>query len=269
MRIFRNISSELYYKALDIMIPTLDIKLLDSYKNKRTLFIYFDYEREYRGHEINITDKNIKHILLLLDKYDFKSTWFTVGKVISKYPQSISEILDKEHEIGSHTYSHVSPFATSSRELSNDFKMLEQAAVKIDTISGFHSPKGQWAFKTYKFLRQYGFTYEIVGSREDRHLNPVSFKYGYKKQIFRFKTIGDDWSLYKSSYTKMEVLDYFIQLTKRTQRGQIAGIGFHPWLLFSNENFILGFELFLEFLHDNKDLHIESLKFIRDKNQLS
>ena len=261
MSIVSNISSKLYYRTLDCLIPTTRAKLQDSFKDKRNIFIYFDYEREFSGHETNITDSNIKYILELLKDFGIKATWFTVGKIINKYPDSIYEIIKHHHEIGSHTYSHIPPFESSNRELKEDFRLFDQDTQKFNSISGFHSPRGQWALKMYKYLKQYGFIYEVVGSRKYKYLNPVFLNYGYKKKIIRLKTVGDDWLLYKSRYTTEEVLDFFIGQSNMIQKGEFAGIGFHPWLLFSDNNILNGFELFLQYLNSNDEFQFKSINY--------
>ena len=261
MSIVSDISTKLYYRTLNCLIPTTQVKLEDSFKGKRNIFIYFDYEREFSGHETNITDSNIKYILKLLNDHGINTTWFTVGKIIKKYPDSIHEIIKNDHEIGSHTYSHIPPLKSSNRELKEDFKLFNQDTHQLNSISGFHSPRGQWAFKIYKLLKQYGFVYEVVGSRKHKNLNPTFLNYRFKDKILRFKTVGDDWLLFKSKYTKEEVLDFFIMQSKKINKGEFAGIGFHPWLMFSDDNILHGFELFLQYLSNNNELQIKSINY--------
>ena len=51
--------------------------------------------------------KNSKKILDVLEKYDVKSTFFVVGVNVKNYPSALNEIVEKGHEIGNHTYSHL------------------------------------------------------------------------------------------------------------------------------------------------------------------
>ncbi len=50
---------------------------------------------------------NTKKILDVLDKYNVKSTFFVIGVNAKNYPSSLHEIVDRGHEIGNHTYSHL------------------------------------------------------------------------------------------------------------------------------------------------------------------
>ena len=45
-------------------------------------------------------------ILKILDKYNVKATFFTVGINVHYYPETFEEIVAHGHEIGNHTYTH-------------------------------------------------------------------------------------------------------------------------------------------------------------------
>lgn len=45
-------------------------------------------------------------ILEILDKYSIKATFFVIGVNAKNYPEQLKMILEREHEIGNHTYSH-------------------------------------------------------------------------------------------------------------------------------------------------------------------
>lgn len=49
-------------------------------------------------------------VLELLDTYNAKATFFCIGKHIEQYPEIANNILDREHVIGNHTYSHSAMF---------------------------------------------------------------------------------------------------------------------------------------------------------------
>src|SRR3989338_3974039 len=52
-------------------------------------------------------DLNIDKILALFSKYDVKGTFFTLGWIAERYPETIRRIAESGHEIASHGYSHV------------------------------------------------------------------------------------------------------------------------------------------------------------------
>lgn len=50
-------------------------------------------------------------ILDILSEYNVKATFFIVGKNCEKYPELAERIIDEGHEIGNHTYSHLTNIA--------------------------------------------------------------------------------------------------------------------------------------------------------------
>ncbi len=45
-------------------------------------------------------------VLEQLRRYDFKATFFCLGKNVEQYPEIFQQILDEGHAVGNHTYSH-------------------------------------------------------------------------------------------------------------------------------------------------------------------
>ena len=77
----------------------------------------YDHSDVYRKHEnqykkIALTFDDGPHprltpkILEVLDKYNVKATFFTVGVNVHYYPDAFEQILSHGHEIGNHTYTH-------------------------------------------------------------------------------------------------------------------------------------------------------------------
>lgn len=55
-------------------------------------------------------------VLDLLEKYDFKATFFCIGKNIEAYPDIFKRIHESGHTIGNHTYSHTSKMGFLSKK---------------------------------------------------------------------------------------------------------------------------------------------------------
>jgi len=159
---------KLYYKFWDTILPKKLIRFNSQLSQKRNLFLYFDYEREFGGYNTNISDSDIDMILKELGQYSYKTTWFTVGKLFRKYPKSIESIVNEGHEIGSHTYSHIPPSRTPKKGLAKDFLMFSSSKNKNISTKGFHSPTGQWSFSLFKLLKENGFIYDVYGSSKKR-----------------------------------------------------------------------------------------------------
>lgn len=62
-------------------------------------------------------DNAARPILEILDHYGITSTFFLTGQFMSRYPEMVKAILEREHEIGNHTWDHphLTTFASNRR----------------------------------------------------------------------------------------------------------------------------------------------------------
>jgi len=252
---FSDIYSKVYYRVFRNGYFFKKANLPPAFAGKKNLFIYFDYEREFGGYNTSLKNSHIYMILDLLDKYDFKSTWFTVGKIFEKYPETIDEIGIKGHEIASHTYYHIIPLESSRKDIYFDFERFYQSTTGKAEVKGFHSPCGLWNLTSISMLSKYQYNYEVISC--PKNLNPYVYVARFiKHKIYRFCTIGDDWGLVDSKFSGRDTLSYFMQLYNRLKTNYIAGIGFHPWVLFSNDHYFKGFDEFLNIISQDKTINI-------------
>ena len=126
MNFLKRIKLKLYKVLINWQLKVKPIASPDEIKRKKNIFLYFDYEREFGGHEINITDDHIAEILNFLDEYTIKTTWFTVGEIFKEYPESIKLISKNGHELGSHTYNHIPSTKLDKEQLSDDFSTFKK-----------------------------------------------------------------------------------------------------------------------------------------------
>ncbi len=255
------IKTKIYYKIANQVINSEKLSLPDELAQKRCLFLYFDYEREFGGHETDISDKHVNNLLKLLNKYHYKTTWYTVGKIFVQYPSSIKNILKYGHEIGSHTFNHIPPLKTANKQIQEDFIQFRNVATKTCNIKGFHSPKGLWSLGCIKLLSQFGYLYDVASSGRDRKPFISNTQLGKKQKLFRLNAVGDDYSLLNKKNSEKQTLDYLINITDRIDSGSVGGIGFHPWVLFSDERIFNGFKLYLDYLSAREDIIIKPAEY--------
>ena len=99
-------------------------------------------------------DENLDRILSLLEKHDQKATFFCLGWIARIFPKAIREIVDRGHEIASHSDMHQLAFEqdveTFRADLDQSIKCLEDATgVKIRAYRapGFSlQQKNKWVF---------------------------------------------------------------------------------------------------------------------------
>jgi peptidoglycan/xylan/chitin deacetylase (PgdA/CDA1 family) len=249
------IRNRLYYKYSNWVLNARSALLPESFKKRKNIFIYFDYEREFGGFKSNISDLFISELLAVLDSYNLKTTWFTVGKIFELYPDSINSLLQNGHELASHSYSHSILQKMSREELNIDFSNFSSCNPKYHIVRGFHSPQGRWNPDMYRVLHNMGYHYDLAFEKSKRKGLP--FFVGPKnRSILRLHTAGDDWPLYVDNYSELEIYQYFVSIINNIQPGHISGIGFHPWILNSNDRIYEGFKQFIEYLRTQNNVEI-------------
>ena len=196
MNVIQQKIKRLHHKYGEFLLRSDKVLMPGVFKKKKNLFIYFDYEREFGNSLSNINNEQINSLLDLLADYKIRTTWFTVGKVFDSYPDSIKSILKQNHEIGSHTNSHIALPKLQNKGISSDFETFFKTSKRYAFIQGFHSPRGKWTYNLFNFLQQYNFTYDVSAQTIKNSGIPyyINSK-GHK--ILRFCTVGDDWLLLK------------------------------------------------------------------------
>lgn len=86
-----------------------------------------------------------EQLIELLDRNQIKATFFVIGKIAEKYPETVRLMLSKGHEVGNHSYSHAqliwkNPFFIRS-EIEKTDKILCQLGVKQEI--NFRAPYGR------------------------------------------------------------------------------------------------------------------------------
>jgi peptidoglycan-N-acetylglucosamine deacetylase len=256
-----NTREKIFYHLAEILFLQRKPVLSTEVSGSKKLFLYFDYEREFSGFKTDITNEEVFKLIDILNKYKFKSTWFTVGKVIENYFPTIAYLLDGGHEIGSHTYSHFSPYEITENQLLEDYLSFNETIRKYDLeIKGFHSPKNKWNRLMFDYLKNFEYSYDVYCPKQKKYFFGKEFEKIKMKSIIRLISLGDDWVLYNQTNSREEVFAYFKSLFEKIQPGSIRGIGVHPWVLYSDQRIFLGYKDFLEFLSTQNDLIIDTAK---------
>jgi len=123
---------------------------------------------------------SVDMLLDMLDKYDYKATFFVLGIIAEKMPEVIRKISGKKHEIASHGYRHRSVYSLSPEEFRDDLlrsiKVLED--ISASRVLGYRAPywsitdKSLWAMD---IIKECGLLY-------DSSISPaITFLYGIKK----------------------------------------------------------------------------------------
>jgi peptidoglycan/xylan/chitin deacetylase (PgdA/CDA1 family) len=95
-------------------------------------------------------------VLETLAEFNFKGTFFCIGKCVEEHPGLFQRILDEGHAIGNHTHNHLNGWKTNSTTYLNNVK--KAAAVIPSKI--YRPPYGRIKPKQAQELRKRG--YKIV-----------------------------------------------------------------------------------------------------------
>jgi len=157
-----------------------------------------DFEDWYQGIELPFSDwhkyerrieKGFYRVLELLNAYNSKATFFTLGWIAETYPHLVKEVADAGHELGSHGYSHEKVYNQTPEEFRHEIRqtknIIEQLTGKEVTThrSPFFSitSKSLWALD---ILAEEG--YKI-----DCSISPIkTWRYGISScpdSVFRIK----------------------------------------------------------------------------------
>ena len=106
---------------------TSEIVYKSNHQEKRKIALTFDDGPHPR---------NTAKILEILDRYRIKATFFVVGINVKNYPEALSQVVVKGHEIGNHTYSH---HLLKSREKSDIYKEIINTEAEISKNRGAYT----------------------------------------------------------------------------------------------------------------------------------
>ena len=120
--------------------------------------------QEKLSHKPEILTEATHLVLQMLDKYRIKSTFFILGTVAEKFPQLVSTIHKKGHEVASHSHSHSNVFELAPDQFEEEVKNSTDILTSItyEKPIGFRAPNFSFDQRTpwaYGILEKYGYQY--------------------------------------------------------------------------------------------------------------
>jgi len=108
----------------------------------------------------------VEPILVLLERYETRATFFIVGDVLRHHPDLVQRIYQAGHEIGCHGWSHRPLWSLDPERFAWELDTFDQEAERIlpvQEIIGFRAPtfsidqRTSWAIDV---LQEHGFSYD-------------------------------------------------------------------------------------------------------------
>jgi peptidoglycan/xylan/chitin deacetylase (PgdA/CDA1 family) len=115
-------------------------------QDKKELFLTFD-----DGPTLGIT----RNVLDILDSFGAKATFFCLGRNIERHPEDFREIIERGHNVGNHTYSHLKGWKIPDKVYYDDIELASQF---IDSRL-FRPPYGQIRRRQVRYLRK---CYQVI-----------------------------------------------------------------------------------------------------------
>lgn len=114
--------------------------------------------------------RGIPRILVLLDQFGIKGTFYTPGATAERYPEVMREVVAAGHEIAHHGHMHIRPNLLDRdgqrEELVRGIDALETTLGVTPT--GYRAPAGIMTPETFELLVELGFTYDSSCMGDDR-----------------------------------------------------------------------------------------------------
>lgn len=126
-----------------------------SFLFPKTVWNLSDYQKVYLTFDDGPDPISTPQLLDALDHLDIKANFFCLGNKAEKYPELITEIIDRGHCLGNHGYDHLSGWATSSNVYTHN---AEKSSSIIDSIF-YRPPYGRMTYNQYRILSK---KYKII-----------------------------------------------------------------------------------------------------------
>ncbi|NLO84423.1 MAG: polysaccharide deacetylase family protein [Clostridiales bacterium] len=133
--------------------------------SKRELPVY-NVERDDKVLSISFdaswgADKTIP-ILDILDEHDVKTTFYLVGNWVDKYPDMVTEMFNRGHEIGNHSDTHAHMNKLDEQGIKDELRIMSDKVEKLTGVRPtlFRAPYGEYNDRVVSVARAEG--YEVV-----------------------------------------------------------------------------------------------------------
>ena len=131
--------------------------------------------RRYADHAMVMTHQaygplvGVPRLLGLLEDFGIKATFFVPGLTADRYPQVVERIAAAGHEIGHHSYSHLSPVDLGEAGEREDFERALEALDRVGVRpKGHRSALWEASWGTPALVAEYGLEYDSTLMDDDK-----------------------------------------------------------------------------------------------------
>ena len=210
-------------------------------------------------------ERNVERILMMLDEYDARATFFTLGWIAERYPELVRRIVGNGHELASHGYGHRR--ATEQREEAFFADIRLAKIVLEDTggveVKGYRAPSfsigtaNPWAFDCIE-RAGYRYSSSVYPIRHDHYGAPDAPRFSHHARerlmelpVTTVRLFERNWPAGGGGYFRLmpyPVSRWFLQRVNRID-AQPAIFYVHPWELDPDQPRVPGIDLKTRFRH--------------------
>lgn len=183
--------------------------------------------------------RGLSRILALLEKHEIQATFFTSGWVAEKYPETMSKLLEKNHEIAAHGHLHENFDTLSVYEQKDVLQKTHKALEEIGgsgSVKGFRAPYWRLAHNTLQLVAEMNYVYDSSLMADDRPYVLQFPDIARKLVEFPVEWFLDDWPLFemqqKSPSTVFEIwkaqFDALLEMDDIPEGYRVFNLTLHP-----------------------------------------
>jgi polysaccharide deacetylase family protein (PEP-CTERM system associated) len=210
-------------------------------------------------------ERNIERLLTVLAEHEARATFFTLGWIAERYPQTIRSIVDAGHELASHGYGHERASRLTREQFLEDIHRAK--AILEDTagvaVIGYRAPSfsigrdNLWAFDC---LLEAGYRYSssVYPIQHDHYGMPEAPRFAYRARdglveipVTTMRMLGRNLPAGGGGYFRLAPYELSRWAIRRVNEveGQAAIFYFHPWEIDPEQPRVNGVSLKTRFRH--------------------
>lgn len=219
---------------------------------------------DWDGQESRI-EQNVDRILVLLDEYGARATFFTLGWVAERYPGLVRRIVGGGHELASHGFAHRRASEQTPEAFFSDIQLAKVVLEDImgAEVKGYRAPSfsigdsNPWAFECIE-RAGYQYSSSIYPIRHDHYGAPDAPRFTHDVRdgllevpVTTMRLFGRNWPAGGGGYFRLMPYALSRWLLRRVNRvdEQPAIFYFHPWEIDAGQPRIAGIDAKTRFRH--------------------
>lgn len=160
-------------------------------------------------------------VLDILDRFQIKATFFWVGENLIKYPHLAQEVVRRGHQVGNHTYNHISGWQTSQKQyianiLHTEEVMQQTLGETWQSSHLFRPPYGRAGWGMHRWLRENGFKV-VLWDVVTHDYNPRYSPKRIERIVLRYVRPGSVLLLHDSLKSRENTITLLPSLIRRLQ----------------------------------------------------